>query len=107
MRIIGAEKDLPRAYRVINELDELGANRPGGIVENFFEIDFRLLPACRIAFAPVEPVEIEQDHATEVRTDYLELRITVKDAGVDDARDRQRAVGRPENLLMQRIFFPI
>src|SRR5258705_4953026 len=51
VRIIGAEKDLLRAYRVINELDELGANRPRGIVENFLEVDIWLLPACRISLA--------------------------------------------------------
>src|SRR5689334_3783127 len=75
MRIIGAEENLIGTHRVVDELDERGANRPGGVVINLFEVNLRLLLANGIALAPVEAVEIEQDHAAEMGCDQLQFRI--------------------------------
>src|SRR5581483_2071231 len=66
VRVVGAEENPIGAHRVVDELDERRANRSGGVVINLLEVELRLLLADRIALAPVEPVEVEQDHAAEM-----------------------------------------
>ena len=101
MGIIRAEKDLIGAHCIIDELDECGSYRASSVVIDLLEIFFRLSFAFGISFAPVEPVEIEQDHPAEVGRDEPEIRVAVEDSIVNDSGNCQSAVCRPENFLMQ------
>src|SRR4029077_3857342 len=107
MGIVRAEENLVRAYRIVDELDKSCANRPGSVVVDFFEIFFRLLLAFRVALAPVEPVEVQENHTAQMGGDELEVRVAIEHATINDARKCQGAVGGPENFLMQRIFVPV
>src|SRR5262249_5768540 len=100
MWIVRTEENLIRTHGIVYRLDKSGGNRPGVVVVDLFEIFLRLPLAFRIAFAPVEPIEIQENHTAQVGRDELEVRVTIEHTAVDDARKRQSAVGRPEDFLM-------
>ena len=84
MGIVRAEENLARAHRIVDELNKSRANRPGSVVVDLFKIFFRLPLAFRAALALVEPVEIQENHTTQMRGDELEVRVAIKDAAVNN-----------------------
>src|ERR1041385_2017981 len=107
VRVVTPQKNLPRADGVAREFDERTADVPSRIVINLLEISFGLRLALDLALAPVEPVGINEKHAAEMRGDEPQIGMAVEDAAVDDARDRERRIRRPKNLLVQRKAIPV